>query len=53
MEIIISKEPETIDINESIIEDIKKAIKVIGELYDVKDSEVSITLTDNALYCLL
>ena len=47
MEIIISKEPETIDINESIIEDIKKAIKVIGELYDVKDSEVSITLTND------
>ena len=47
MEIIISKEPETIDINESIIEDIKQAVKTMGELYDVKDSEVSITLTDD------
>ena len=47
MEIIISKEPETIDIDKSIIEDIKRAVETIGELYDVKGSEVSITLTDN------
>ena len=47
MEIIISKEPETIIVDESIIEDIKRAVETIGELYDVKDSEVSITLTDN------
>ena len=47
MEIIISKEPETIDIDKSIIEDIKRAVETIGELYDVKDSEVRITLTDD------
>ncbi|MBR2179712.1 MAG: rRNA maturation RNase YbeY, partial [Selenomonadaceae bacterium] len=47
MEIIISKEPETIIVDESIIEDIKRAVETIGELYDVKDSEVSITLTDD------
>ena len=47
MEIIISKEPETINIDESFIEDIKRAVETIGELYDVKDSEVSITLTDD------
>lgn len=47
MEIIISKEPETIDIDKPIIEDIKHAVETIGELYDVKDSEVSITLTDD------
>ena len=47
MEIIISKEPETIDIDKSIVEDIKRAVETIGELYDVKDSEVSITLTDD------
>ena len=47
MEIIISKEPETIDIDKSIIEDIKRAVETIGKLYDVKDSEVSITLTNN------
>ena len=47
MEIIISKEPETIDIDKSIVEDIKRAVETIGELYDVKDSEVSITLTND------
>ena len=47
MEIIISREPETIDIDKSIIEDIKHAVETIGKLYDVKDSEVSITLTDD------
>ena len=47
MEIIISREPEDIGIEDSIIEDINRAVETIGELYDVKDSEVSITLTDD------
>lgn len=47
MEIIISKDPETIAINESIVEEIKTAIKLIGKLYDVDNHEVSITLTDD------
>ena len=47
MEIIISKEPETIAINESIVEEIKTAINLIGKLYDVDNHEVSITLTDD------
>ena len=47
MEIIISKEPETIDIDKTIIEDIKRAVETISELYDVKGSEVSLTITDD------
>ena len=49
MEIIISKEPEDIGIEDSIVEDIKRAVETIGELYDVKDNEVSITLTDDKM----
>ena len=47
MEIIISKEPEDIGIEDAIIEEIKRAVDTIGELYDIKDSEVSITLTND------
>ena len=47
MEIIISKEPEDIGIEDAIIEEIKRAVDTIGKLYDIKDSEVSITLTND------
>ena len=47
MEIIISKEPEDIGIEDAIIEEIKRAVDTIGGLYDIKDSEVSITLTND------
>ena len=48
MEIIISREPEKIEVEASIIEDIMRAVEIIGKLYDVADSEVSITLTDDS-----
>ena len=47
MNIIISKEPEDIVIDELIVNEIKNAVKLIGKLYDVEGSEVSITLTDD------
>ena len=47
MEIIISKELEDIGIEDAIIEEIKRAVDTIGGLYDIKDSEVSITLTND------
>ena len=48
MEIIISKEPDNIIVDEMLENEIEQAVKTIGSLYDVADCEVSITLTDNA-----
>lgn len=47
MKTLIDKEPETLDIDEKIIEDIQYTTDQIAQIYDLKDSEVSITLTDN------
>ncbi len=47
METIISKEPESIEISATIVSDIKNAVELIGKLYDIEESEVSITLTDD------
>ena len=38
---------ENIVVDENIIEEIKRAVKLIGKLYDVENSEVSITLTND------
>ena len=47
MEINISKEVENINVDENILKEINRAVNLIGKLYDVEDSEVSITLTDD------
>ena len=47
MEVIINREPDDIDIDDSIINDIKNAIDVISKLYDIDENEVSLTLTND------
>ena len=47
MNTTISFEPETLTIEDSLFEEILRAADVVGELYDIKDAELSITLTDN------
>ena len=47
MNTTISFEPETLTIEDSLFEEILQAADVVGELYDIKDAELSITLTDN------
>ena len=47
MNIIISKEPENLQIDEIIEADIRRAVETIGQLYDAADCEVSITLTND------
>ena len=48
MKISISKEPEDLIIDNSIVEEMERAVETIGKLYDVADNEVSITLTDDS-----
>ena len=48
MEIIISNEPEELEVPQEYIDNIRTAIETVGRLYGVEDSEVSVTLTDNA-----
>ena len=47
MEIIISNEPEELEVPQEYIDNIRTAIETVGRLYGVEDSEVSVTLTDN------
>ena len=47
MEIIIDKNPEDLNIDDSIVNDIKNAIEVISKLYEVEENEVSLTLTND------
>lgn len=47
MNTTISFEPETLTVEENLLEEILRAADVIGELYDVEKSELSITLTDD------
>ena len=47
MNTTISFEPETLTVEENLLEEILRAADVIGELYDVEQSELSITLTDD------
>ena len=49
MEIIISKEPEDLKFDEKIISEIKNAIEIISELYDLKNFSISITLTTDEI----
>ena len=48
MEIIITAEPEDLKVTDEVTALIRKAVEKVGELYDVMDAEVSVTLTDNA-----
>lgn len=47
MQTLIDKEPDDLVIDEEITDVIKKATGKMSELYDLGNSEVSITLTDN------
>lgn len=47
MNVIISREPEGLEIAEGMEELVTHAAAVCGKLYGVKNGEVSITLTDN------
>ena len=47
MEVIISKYPEDLPIEGEVVEDVTRAAKTASEVYEVKEQEVSITLTDN------
>lgn len=47
MNTTISFEPETLTIEESLLEEILRAADVVGEIYGVENSELSITLTDD------
>jgi len=47
MNIIISQTATDLNISEEILSEIKRAVETIGKIYDVEDSEVSITLTDD------
>ena len=48
MNILRSHEVEDLPLDEALEEEIRRAVEKIGELYDVADAEVSITLTDDA-----
>jgi len=47
MNIIISQTATDLNISEEILSEIKRAVETIGKIYDVENSEVSITLTDD------
>ena len=47
MNTTISFEPETLTVEDKIFEEIMRAADVVGELYGVENSELSITLTDD------
>ena len=47
MEIIITSEPEDLQVPEEYVANIRTAIETVGKLYGVENSEVSVTLTDN------
>ena len=48
MEILIDTYPEEAVFPEDILDNVRRAIEKVGELYGAEDSEVSVTLTDNA-----
>lgn len=48
MNVIISNFPEELTFPEEIAKTVVEAAEKVGELYDLPDAEVSITLTDNA-----
>ena len=47
MNTTISFEPETLTVDDKIFEEIMRAADVVGGLYGVENSELSITLTDD------
>ena len=47
MNTTISKEPQSLEIEEDIEREIFRAADVVGEIYGVENSELSITLTDD------
>ena len=47
MNTTISFEPETLTVDDKIFEEIMRAADVVGEIYGVENSELSITLTDD------
>ena len=48
MNTTISFEPETLTVAEGLTEEILRAADVVGEVYGVENSEVSVTLTNDA-----
>lgn len=47
MNTTISFEPETLTVDDKIFEELMRAADVVGEVYGVANSELSITLTDD------
>ena len=47
MNTTISFEPETLTVEENLLEEILRAADIVGEIYGVENSELSITLTDD------
>ena len=47
MKILIDKNPETLEIEKNIEDEIIRAAEIVGKIYGVENSEVSITLTDD------
>lgn len=47
MNTTISFEPETLTVEDALIEEILRAADVVGEIYGVENSELSVTLTDD------
>ena len=47
MNTTISIEPETLTVEENLIEEINRAAEAVGEIYGVESCEVSVTLTDD------
>ena len=39
--------PETVEVEESIINEIRRALEITGQMYGVESSAISVTLTDN------
>lgn len=47
MNTTISFEPETLTVEENLLKEILRAADIVGEIYGVENSELSITLTDD------
>jgi probable rRNA maturation factor len=47
MNTTISFEPETLTLEKNLLEEILRAADIVGEIYGVENSELSITLTDD------
>ena len=47
MKILIDKNPETLEVDKIFETELNRAAEVVGKIYGVENSEVSITLTDD------